>query len=78
VAAEIGLRGIDKGVVIADVKDGSAAANVGLQPGDVIAQVNGVKIKTVADLRDAAGREAGRWRITMQRGGNSITIMVGG
>jgi serine protease Do len=41
------------GVVVAGVKDGSPAAEAGIQPGDVIVQANRQLVRSVADLRKA-------------------------
>jgi len=40
-----------KGLVVAGVRDGSPAAEAGIQPGDVIVEVNRRPVKTVADLQ---------------------------
>ena len=49
-----------RGLVVAGVKDGSPAAEAGIQPGDVIVKVNRKPVKTVADLRQAlAGEKPG-------------------
>lgn len=51
-ARELGVP--DKsGLVVAGVKDGSPAAEAGIQPGDVIVQVNWKTVRTIADLRRA-------------------------
>lgn len=48
------------GLVVAEVKDGSPAAEAGIQPGDVIVQVNRKPVRTVVDLRQAlAAQKAG-------------------
>ncbi len=48
------------GLVVAGVMDGSPAAEAGIQPGDVIVEVNRRPVKTVADLRQAlAGEKTG-------------------
>lgn len=41
------------GVVVAEVQDGSPAAEAGIQPGDVIVQANRKPVGTIADLRQA-------------------------
>ena len=54
------------------------AANVGFQKGDIITQVNGQKIAKTADL-ERATRDASRlWRITLQRGGQQLSVVLGG
>ena len=50
VAEELGLEQAE-GVVITEVKPGSAADDAGLQKGDVIAEINRHPVRTVADFR---------------------------
>jgi len=52
-AVRIGLPQTMTGLLITDVDGGSAAAEAGLQPGDVITQINGKEIQSVSDLRAA-------------------------
>jgi Do/DeqQ family serine protease len=64
------------GVIVTNIA-GGYAANLGLQPGDFIRQVNGQPITTVADLVAAIGAPAGGgWIIVIQRGGQTITARV--
>jgi Do/DeqQ family serine protease len=80
VADEIGVDPFDapKGVMIYSIDGGrSIAASVGLQPGDVIRQVNGKAINTTDDLVAATQVKARGWRITIQRGGQVITAQFG-
>ena len=53
VARELGLSGRKEGVVVRDVDPDGAAASSGLQPGDVITQVNGEPVKTPSQLKAA-------------------------
>jgi Do/DeqQ family serine protease len=76
-AEELRLDVSTQGVVILDVADGSVAQNLGFQRGDVIAQVNEEKIARTRDL-DRAARDARRWSITVIRGGQAISLRVGG
>jgi serine protease Do len=41
------------GVVISDIKDGSPAAEAGLQPGDLISEVNRTAVKNLNDYQRA-------------------------
>ncbi len=76
---EMSVEGAKDGVIIADVPPGSTAANVGLQKGDVIIAVNDRKIERTADLRAATnvGRQV-YWKLTIFRGGQIITSVIGG
>ena len=53
VARELGLSNRKEGVVVRDVNPDGAAAAAGLQPGDVISQVNGEAVKTPNELKSA-------------------------
>lgn len=59
---ELHLDAKQTGLVVVDVKSGSEAAHRGIQPGDVIIDVNGDAIKTVDELKKAfeAARKNGR------------------
>jgi serine protease DegQ len=51
-AMALDLRG---GAVISEVVPGSAAARAGIQPGDVVVEVNGQPILDAGDLRNLVG-----------------------
>lgn len=44
--------GVDSGVLVMDVAERSPAADAGLQPGDVVLEVNGERVETIQDLRE--------------------------
>ena len=76
VADDIGIDPFDapKGVMIYSIDgDQSYAAGVGLQPGDIIRQINGRAISTTGDMDSLVKAGARRWQITIQRGGQLIT-----
>jgi Do/DeqQ family serine protease len=67
-----------RGVVIVAVADGSEAQTLGFQKGDIVVSVNNQKIERSNDL-DRITRSGGRqWRITINRGGQQITVMFAG
>jgi Do/DeqQ family serine protease len=72
VAQELGVDAFSQGVIVAKVGDGPAA-QVGLQPGDIVRAVNGRQIRTVRDLIGAANAAPGAWQVTIDRGGQQIT-----
>ena len=57
-------------VVVRKVARGSPAAEVGLQPGDLVREVNSAEMSTVQELRRAAARarRSGRLVLLVQRG----------
>jgi S1-C subfamily serine protease len=78
VADELHLDADTEGVVVTDLGDDSAAANVGFQKGDIILAVNNQKIAKTGDLEKATREPARLWRITLMRGGQSIDVTLGG
>jgi len=77
-ADELKLDMSAQGVVIVNVADGSVAQNLGFQPGDIIAAVNGENIARTADLDRLSKQTARVWRITLIRAGQQITATFGG
>jgi len=66
------------GVVIVDVTDGSIAQSLGFQKGDIVQAVNNNNINETRDL-DRVTREQNRaWRITIQRGGQQLSVTFSG
>jgi S1-C subfamily serine protease len=55
IARLLELPGNVKGVVIADIEPGSIAAEVGLQVGDVVRQVNRKAVHNVSEFRSQLG-----------------------
>ena len=60
---------IDGGVLITGVNPGSGAADAGLEPGDVVTELNGERVSTLFELRNRVGlmRSGDRVRITYFR-----------
>jgi Do/DeqQ family serine protease len=78
VAEELSLEGAAEGVVVVSVGDGSTAAEVGVQKGDVVVAVNGQKIGTTRDLEKACAEHARLWDLTIKRGAETIRTQLGG
>jgi S1-C subfamily serine protease len=66
----------DNGVSIAEVNEGSAAADADLQVGDVITAVNGSEVTTVKDVADAIGALAVGDEVSLDitRDGEAMTV----
>jgi len=77
-ADEMRLDPQAEGVVITGVADGSAAKSVGFQKGDVVVSVNGQNIAKSSDLDRIANAGSRSWRITLDRGGQQISVMFSG
>jgi S1-C subfamily serine protease len=63
------------GVIVIAIADGSAAKRFGFEQGDVIRQINGARIGTVAELRRALDATDG-WQIALQRGSRLLNLAV--
>jgi Do/DeqQ family serine protease len=78
VAEEFSLESAQRGVVISDIDSDSRAAAVNLQKGDVVIAVNNTKINTTHDLEAATAGEHYFWKVSIGRGNQIITTVVGG
>ena len=58
IAKQLGLKDGNSGVVVRRVEDGSPAANAGIQPGDVILEVDRQPVKDVAGLKSLVAKHA--------------------
>jgi S1-C subfamily serine protease len=77
-ADELRLDSTSEGVAIVDAPEGSVAANVGFKPGDLIVSVNGERIASTQDLERATKNPKRLWRVTIQRGGQQISVVLSG
>jgi Do/DeqQ family serine protease len=77
-ADDLKLDSSTQGVVIVSIADDAPAAGVGFQKGDVIVQVNNQKIAKTADLQRVTGEASRLWRITVLRGGQQLSVVLGG
>lgn len=76
-AEELSLEDTE-GVVVQDVQDRSSARNLGLRVGDIILQVNGKKVSSVADLSSILRRNELNWRFLIKRGGRVLSTRIRG
>ncbi|MDL2356604.1 MAG: DegQ family serine endoprotease [Pseudomonadota bacterium] len=66
--------GIATGLVIEDA--GGAAANAGVQPGDVLLSINGRPVTSVEQVREVVGKSSKSVALLIQRGSDKIFIPV--
>jgi serine protease Do len=76
-AEEIGFEGPPRGVIVVEVTRGSPAANIRIQSGDIVAQINGHEVTDVKQLQTLLG-ETWSWRIAIKRGGETLTVAING
>jgi serine protease Do len=74
---ELGLDLPPRGVIVTEVRRGSAAAQLRLQPGDLVLRINERAIATVDDARRAVQTPL-PWRLQVQRGGRVLNTTIGG
>jgi serine protease Do len=75
-AGELGLalRPSDAGLVVENAT--GAAARAGIRAGDVVTAVNGKPVKSVEDLKAAAGKANGTVALLVRRGEDSIFVPI--
>jgi Do/DeqQ family serine protease len=77
IAAQLGLRRGTQGVAIESVDPNGPAAEQGLQPGDVIQEVNRQPVRSPADLRSALQKSGNRpVLLLINRGGQTVFVTV--
>ena len=77
-AEEMGLESADPGVTIVKVKPGTIAHRLQFQPGDMILRINGRPVANVAELKAQLAATPQNWAITLRRGGETLTVSIGG
>jgi Do/DeqQ family serine protease len=77
-ADELRLDSTAEGVVIVDVPNGSRAQGLGFKRGDLVLSVNSQKIVQTRDLEKATSQQSRVWRITIKRGGQQMSVVLGG
>ena len=75
-ARELGLKGKQQGVVVTAVEPDSGADKAGLQPGDVIREVNRQPVKSVKDFEKASAhlKKGENVLILINRRGNALFL----
>ncbi|RII28647.1 MAG: peptidase [Geobacter sp.] len=76
-ATQFGLPDV-KGVVVTDVKAGSVAEEAGIVKGDIVREVDGIKVSTVADFEKAvaAHKKGALMRLLLRRGDMSLFVAM--
>jgi serine protease Do len=76
VAEEMRMPQDSTGVVIMNIRKGPAQRF--LRKGDIVLDVNGAVIDSVATLASVLADDQGFWRVTVNRGGRVIKLTIGG
>jgi serine protease Do len=75
-ALHLELPATVKGLVIADVEGGSLAEEAGLQPGDLIVEVNNNAVATVAEFQSLMEKPSSPVLLLINRGGHTRYVAV--
>jgi Do/DeqQ family serine protease len=78
VIEELSVQGVSNGVAVTEVDENSVAARLNLQKGDVVLAINDEKIESTKDIERATSVRRYYWKITLARGGQVFTTVVGG
>lgn len=78
VAEELSLKNMESGVVVLDVVRRSPAQRINMHRGDIITVINGREIRSVSDVMNALSDDPFSWRMTIRRGKNERSIVIGG
>jgi Do/DeqQ family serine protease len=77
VADELGIDEGD-GVVVVSVRRSSTAARLGFLPGDVIAEISGQPVASVAALEGVLAKRQRMWLVSVRRGDKVFNLQVPG
>ena len=64
------------GVVVVELSRKGVAARLGVQPGDIISEVNNRKITSVDVLKQAVRATPRTWDLTVNRGGQTLRVSI--
>ncbi|WP_242222508.1 DegQ family serine endoprotease [Shinella zoogloeoides] len=65
-------NGTTSGVVVTEVNRGSPAARIGLQPRDIVIELNGTAVTSTETLASLVGEDPSIWRVEIERDGQRI------
>lgn len=77
-AEELSVDTGNEGVVVAEIEEGSTAANIGFQKGDLIMALNGERMANSRDVETALRERKRAWEVTISRNGQTITSVFPG
>lgn len=72
VAEELRMPAGSEGVVVTDINRGSPAARIGLQPRDIIVELNGTSVASTEILEGLVAEDPSVWRVEIERDGQRI------
>jgi Do/DeqQ family serine protease len=76
-AAELGIDTDASGVMVLSIQRNSPAARYGFKPGDIVQEINGVKITKVNDLERFVQNSYEGWNLKLRRANRLINVRIG-
>lgn len=77
-AEELSIDTGNEGVVVSEIEEGSTAANVGFQKGDLIMALNGERMTNSREVEAILKDRRRAWEVTISRNGQTITSVFPG
>lgn len=74
---DVDVTGLDKGVVVTNIEDGTAAKRLGIQRKDIILQVNDVAVESTKQLQTLLKQNPERYKLRIRRGSRAINVILG-
>ncbi|AOO82923.1 Do family serine endopeptidase [Bosea vaviloviae] len=78
VSEELSIDAATEGVAVSEIEEGSVAARVGFQKGDIIQALNGERMATSRDIENATKERKRAWEVTISRAGQTVTSVFPG
>lgn len=75
-AQRLGMPSNTTGVTVVNIREATPAAQFGLRQRDIILELNGQKVRSVAQLSAIVGESARWWRFTIERDGQIMQQML--
>ena len=75
-AEELGIDPVKPGVFVMQIQRGSTANRLGFRPGDAILAINDDKVSSVRGLKAILGQSVSRWRVTIERNGKTLSLVI--
>jgi serine protease Do len=73
-ADQIGMNLLSRGVVILEIKHGSSSQHFGFQPRDIIKEINGGDVRTVAQVQRLLLQKSKLWKLSINRNGKILSM----
>lgn len=76
-AHELRIEGVERGVVVMEIRRGSTARRLGFRRGDILLRINGKEPRSVAGLKRLLETADDRWKVSLMRDGKAVSYVFG-